>query len=127
MVSPPVLVHAADGRPCIRAVAVAAARTAGRVAASITTIPVGSDVTFTEVNKRSATMVGAYGGWLQDRTWLFGAGGYWMANEDHDFQMAYGGLVSQFIARSDRRIGFGIKGGAAYGESDAMPEHSMAA
>ena len=71
---------------------------------------VSPDVTFTEVNKRSATMVGAYGGWLQDRMWLFGAGGYWMANEDHDFQMAYGGLVSQFIARSDRRIGFGIKG-----------------
>ncbi len=71
---------------------------------------VAPDVTFTEVNKQAATLVGAYGGWLQDRTWMFGGGVYWLANQSHDTDMVYGGLVSQFMARSDRRIGFGIKG-----------------
>jgi len=54
--------------------------------------------------------VGAYGGWLSDRTWLLGAGGYWLANNTHDFSMAYGGIVTQYLVRSDRRIGFGVKG-----------------
>ena len=71
---------------------------------------VAPDVAFTEVNKQAATLVGAYGGWLQDRTWMFGGGVYWLANQSHDTDMVYGGLVSQFMARSDRRIGFGVKG-----------------
>jgi hypothetical protein len=33
---------------------------------------VSPDVTITEVNKQAATLVGAYGGWLSDRTWLVG-------------------------------------------------------
>ena len=71
---------------------------------------VSPDVTITEVNKQAATLVGAYGGWLSDRTWLLGAGGYWLANNTHDFSMAYGGIVTQYLVRSDRRIGFGVKG-----------------
>ena len=71
---------------------------------------VSPDVTITEVNKQAATLVGAYGGWLSDRTWLVGAGGYWLANNAHDFSMAYGGIVTQYLVRSDRRIGFGVKG-----------------
>ena len=45
---------------------------------------VSPDVTITEVNKQAATLVGAYGGWLSDRTWLVGAGGYWLANNSHE-------------------------------------------
>ena len=71
---------------------------------------VSPDVAFTELNKQSGTLVGAYGGWLSDRTWLVGAGGYWLASNASDFKMAYGGLVTQYLIRSDHRIGFGIKG-----------------
>jgi hypothetical protein len=81
---------------------------------SIERIPSGwvvaPDVAFTQVNDDFATLAGIYGGWLQDRTFLVGAGGYWLANNAHDFKMAYGGLVMQYLARADRRIGFGVKG-----------------
>jgi hypothetical protein len=68
------------------------------------------DVSFTELNKEFGTLAGVYGGWLADRTWLVGAGAYWLANQSSDFKMAYGGLVLQYMAHSDRRIGFGVKG-----------------
>src|SRR5262245_3036225 len=48
---------------------------------------VSPDITITEFNKQAATVIGAYGGWLSDRTWLVGAGGYWLANNTHDFSM----------------------------------------
>jgi hypothetical protein len=68
------------------------------------------DVAVTQLNKDFGTLVGAYGGWLAERTWLVGAGGYWLANRASDFKLAYGGLVLQYMARSDRTIGFGVKG-----------------
>jgi hypothetical protein len=71
---------------------------------------VSPDMSVTEVNKQYATVAGIFGGWLTDRTWLVGAGGYWLANRADDFNMAYGGLVMQYRVRSDRRIGFGVKG-----------------
>lgn len=68
------------------------------------------DVRITEVNGQTATLIGGYGGWMTDRTWLVGAGGYWLANRADDLEMAYGGLVAEWLARSDERIGFGIRG-----------------
>jgi hypothetical protein len=78
---------------------------------------VAPDVSFTQLNKEFGTLAGVYGGWLQDRTWLVGAGGYWLANRASDFKMAYGGLVVQYLARSDQRIGFGVKGLVGGGEA----------
>ena len=40
---------------------------------------ISPDVTMTEFNKEVGTLIGAYGGWLSDRTWLLGMGGYWLA------------------------------------------------
>jgi hypothetical protein len=78
---------------------------------------VSPDVTFTALNKDFGTLVGAYAGWLAERTWLVGAGGYWLANRQDDFKLAYGGLVLQYMARSDQRIGFGVKGLVGGGEA----------
>jgi hypothetical protein len=64
----------------------------------------------TEFNNEFGTLIGAYGGWLSDRTWLLGMGGYWLANNTHNQGMAYGGLVLQVLAHSDQRIGFAVKG-----------------
>ena len=36
------------------------------------------DVRVTEVNDRTATLIGGYAGWMTDRTWLIGGGGYWL-------------------------------------------------
>lgn len=68
------------------------------------------DARITEVNGRTATLAGGYAGWMTDRTWLVGAGGYWLANQDDDLTMAYGGMVVEYLARSEERIGFGIRG-----------------
>ena len=68
------------------------------------------DVKVTEVDGTTSALAGGYAGWLSDETFFVGGGGYWLANPDSDRKMAYGGLVLQLLARSDRRIGFGIKG-----------------
>ena len=90
------------------------------------------DARITEVNGEAATLAGGYVGWMTDRTWLVGAGGYWLANQDTDLKMAYGGIVLQYLARSQERIGFGVRGlvgggratlgstvGEYFGEADA--------
>jgi hypothetical protein len=79
---------------------------------------ISPDVTMTEFNKEFGTLIGAYGGWLSDRTWLLGMGGYWLANNTHDQGMAYGGLVLQAMAHSDQRIGFAVKGLVGGGEAE---------
>jgi hypothetical protein len=68
------------------------------------------DVRITEVNGETSTLVGGYAGWMTDRTWLVGGGGYWLANQDDDLEMAYGGLVVEWLGRSTERIGFGVRG-----------------
>lgn len=71
---------------------------------------VAPDARITEVDGRTAALAGGYAGWMTDRTWLIGAGGYWLANNHDDLQMAYGGMVAEWLARSDQRIGFGVRG-----------------
>jgi hypothetical protein len=68
------------------------------------------DVKFGEIDNRTATMVGGYAGWVTDRTFLVGGGAYWLANGHDGTEMAYGGLVLEWLARTDRRIGFGARG-----------------
>ena len=68
------------------------------------------DARVTEVNGETAALAGGYVGWMTDRTWLVGAGGYWLANQDDDLKMAYGGMVVEYLARSQERIGFGVRG-----------------
>jgi hypothetical protein len=69
----------------------------------------GSDVRFTEINDRSATLAGVYGGWVTDRTLFIGGGGYWLANRDDDFKLAYGGPMVGVIIRGDHRLSFGAR------------------
>jgi hypothetical protein len=95
------------------------------------------DVRVTEVNGETATLAGGYIGWMTDRTWLVGAGGYWLANQDDDLKMAYGGMVVEWLGRSSERIGFGLKGlvgggratlGSTVGEyfgGDFQPPHAV--
>ena len=71
---------------------------------------IAPDAKFTQVNDRSATLAGVYGGWMLDHTVMFGAGGYWLANGSHDFEMVYGGPVVEWLVNGDRRIGFGVRG-----------------
>ena len=71
---------------------------------------VAPDFKITEVDHTTSGLAGAYAGWLTDETILIGGGGYWLANQASDRKMAYGGLVLQWLAIKDRRIGFSAKG-----------------
>jgi len=70
---------------------------------------VAPDVKMTEVDDTTSALVGAYAGWLTDDTFFVGGGGYWLANQDRDRKVAYGGLVLQWLTHTDSRIGFGAK------------------
>jgi hypothetical protein len=62
------------------------------------------------LDRATSALAGGYAGWLTDETFFIGGGGYWLANQASDRKMAYGGLVLQLLARTDRRVGFGVKG-----------------
>lgn len=67
------------------------------------------DIKFARIDGHDAAIVGGYGGWVTDRTWLVGGGAYWLTNGHDGTEMAYGGLVLEWLARTDRRIGFGAR------------------
>ena len=67
------------------------------------------DVRVTDLDGRTGTLAGGYVGHITDRTLTFGGGGYWLTNRDDDFKVAYGGAVVEWLARSDRKIGFGVR------------------
>jgi hypothetical protein len=67
------------------------------------------DVRATDLDGQSGALAGGYLGHITDRSWVIGAGGYFLTNRDDDFKMAYGGPVFEWVIRADRRIGFGIR------------------
>jgi hypothetical protein len=71
---------------------------------------IAPDFKVTEVDKKTSELAGGYAGWLTDGTFFIGGGGYWLANQASDRKMAYGGLVLQWLAMKDRRIGLSAKG-----------------
>jgi hypothetical protein len=70
---------------------------------------VAPDFKVTAVDHHTSELAGAYAGWATDDTLLVGAGGYWLANQSKDREMAYGGLVVGWLARTNHRLGFGAK------------------
>lgn len=89
------------------------------------------DVRFTELNNRSATLAGVYGGWMTEHTVLIGAGGYWLTDDSRDRDLWYFGPVVEWLVRGDRRIAFGGRGlvgggvgraGGTYGEFFGTPQ-----
>ena len=71
---------------------------------------VAPDVKVTEVDKKTSELVGGYAGWVTDDTIFIGGGGYWLANQSRDREMAYGGLMVQWLMHANHRIGLSAKG-----------------
>jgi hypothetical protein len=71
---------------------------------------VAPDFKITEVDGKTSELAGGYAGWLTDGKIFFGGGGYWLANQSRDREMAYGGLIVQWLARTNERFGFSAKG-----------------
>jgi len=91
---------------------------------------ISPDVKITEVDHTTSALVGGSAGWVSDETFFVGGGGYWLANQSSTREMWYGGLVVQWLAHSDDRIGFGVKGlfgagGATGGATVAEPVYPL--
>jgi hypothetical protein len=99
--------------PAVAQEPAAGTRTSRPVQGTITPIESGfviaPDVRLTQVNDRSATLAGVYGGWMTERTILIGAGGYWLANDARDLDMMYFGPVVEWLVRGDRKFAFGAR------------------
>ena len=78
---------------------------------------IAPDAKFTEVNDRQATLVGGYAGWLTDRTFFLGAGGYVLANRDDDFRMQYGGGLARWTFFGDRAVAVSTGVFAGFGDA----------
>lgn len=63
------------------------------------------EVRVTKINDRTATLVGAYGGWQTDRTFFVGLAGYALANRDRDFEMQYGGALVKWSIGGQQTAG----------------------
>ncbi len=86
---------------------------------------VAPDFKITEVDKKTSELAGGYAGWLTDDRIFIGGGGYWLANQSRDREMAYGGLIAQWLARTNERFGFsarGLVGGGRATLSSGLPD-----
>ena len=52
---------------------------------------------------------------MTDRTWFVGAGGYWLANQDDDLKMAYGGMVVDTLRGATNALASAFAGWSAVG------------
>ncbi|MEP7307504.1 MAG: hypothetical protein ABJA98_18530 [Acidobacteriota bacterium] len=67
------------------------------------------EIKVTRFDHRTTEVVGADAGWLADKMFFIGGGGYWMANQSHDRQLAYGGLVLGLSTPVDSPFSVGVK------------------
>jgi hypothetical protein len=78
---------------------------------------IAPDNQFTNVDGHYGNLLGLYGGYMMDHTYLIGAGGYWLTNGDHVRDLSYGGLVFEWIYNGDHRLSIStralIGGGSA--------------
>jgi hypothetical protein len=64
---------------------------------------------FTEVDKRSAGLAGVYAGVVFAEHFFVGGGGYVLTTERHGRDLAYGGLVLQWLGAGNDIFGFSAK------------------
>jgi len=67
------------------------------------------EVKITTFDHKTSELLGADGGWLADKMFFIGGGGYWMLNQNHDRELAYGGLVLGVSTPVDSPFSFGVK------------------
>jgi len=70
---------------------------------------IAPDVQVGRVGGTTTTMAGAYGGWMFQNTILVGGAGYWQLNRSAPRKMDYLGGIVEWLARTDRPIGYGAR------------------
>ena len=74
------------------------------------------DVRISDINHKTGTLVGAYGGYVFASQFLIGLGGYWQADSNQGVHLVYGGPVLEWRMFPGRTIGFNLHGLIGAGE-----------
>jgi len=69
---------------------------------------IAPDVMIGRVGSTTTTMAGAYGGYMFDHL-LVGGAGSWQVNRSVSRTIDYGGAIVEWLARTDRPVGFGAR------------------
>ena len=75
------------------------------------------DFKVTDLDGRAGELPGVYGGRLLGDTLLLGGAVYWLANDERDFKMTYGGVLVGWQSREFGRIRFGGRGLTGFGRA----------
>jgi len=75
------------------------------------------DAKVTEIDGRTSELIGGSVGRITDDAFFVGGAGYWLTNQSNDREMWYGGLVVQWLARTNARFGYSVKGLVGGGEA----------
>ena len=75
------------------------------------------DFKITDLDDRTGELPGVYGGRLLDDTLLIGGAVYWLANDERDFKMTYGGVLVGWQSPEFGRIRFGGRGLTGFGRA----------
>jgi len=67
------------------------------------------EVKITSFDNQTSELVGTDGGWLAEKSFFIGGGGYWLVNNSHDRGLGYGGIVLGIFTPVDRPFSFGVK------------------
>jgi hypothetical protein len=71
---------------------------------------VAPDFKFSELDGRSANLLGGYGGWLTDRKLFIGAGAYWLTSGPSGAGLTYGGGLVEWFAQRNERFNVSFRG-----------------
>jgi len=87
------------------------------------------DFKITDLDDRTGELPGVYGGRLLDDTLLIGGAVYWLANDERDFKLTYGGVLVGWQSPEFGRIRFGGRGLTGFGRAtlgvDVAPLRGM--
>jgi len=76
---------------------------------------VAPEVKITEFAGDVGTMVGAYGGYVNDDQLLIGGGGYWLVDGKNGRDFGYGGAVIGWTMQPARAVSVGFRGLVGFG------------
>jgi hypothetical protein len=81
---------------------------------------VAPEFKFTEIDRRSAGLAGGYAGVVFDEHFFVGGGAYVLTTERRGRDMAYGGLILQWLGGGNDTFGFSARTLLGGGSTDAL-------
>jgi hypothetical protein len=82
------------------------------------------EVKFTTVNHSNGTLVGGYGGWLLEDTFLLGGAAYWLTNGVDGTEMSYGGIIAGWTVPLGKMVRLGGRGLFGFGYTELPVQYT---